>query len=85
MLSRIADHPINRIENLSDDLSLALSAERIRILAPIPGKNAVGIEIPNKQRRTVHLYDTITSDAFQAEKSPLGGANTSTSGYRYVM
>lgn len=65
---------IQRIESLSDDLSLALAAERIRILAPIPGRNAVGIEIPNKQRRTVHLRDVLTSDAFRQEKPPLGFA-----------
>ncbi len=65
---------IQRIENLADDLSLALSAERIRILAPIPGKNTVGIEIPNKDRRIVHLYDTLTSEKFRNEKSPLGFA-----------
>ncbi len=65
---------IQRIENLADDLSLALSAERIRILTPIPGKNAVGIEIPNKERRIVHLHDLLTSKAFQAEKPPLGFA-----------
>ncbi|OYD15937.1 hypothetical protein CH330_04220 [candidate division WOR-3 bacterium JGI_Cruoil_03_51_56] len=65
---------INRIENLADDLSLALSAERIRILAPIPGKNAVGIEIPNKERRIVYLRDILTSQAFKAEKLPLGFA-----------
>ncbi|MEO0082337.1 MAG: DNA translocase FtsK 4TM domain-containing protein [candidate division WOR-3 bacterium] len=65
---------IQRIENLADDLSLALSAERIRILAPIPGKSAVGIEIPNKERRTVYLRDILTSDAFRQEKPPLGFA-----------
>ncbi len=65
---------IQRIENLADDLSLALSAERIRILAPIPGRSAVGIEIPNKERRTVYLRDLLISDAFRAEKSPLGFA-----------
>ena len=65
---------IQRIENLSDDLCLALSAERVRILAPIPGKNAVGIEIPNRQRRTVYLRDVLTSEPFRAERSPLGFA-----------
>ena len=65
---------IQRIENLADDLSLALSAERIRILAPIPGKNAVGVEIPNRNRRTVHLHDILTSGKFRSEKSPLGFA-----------
>jgi S-DNA-T family DNA segregation ATPase FtsK/SpoIIIE len=65
---------IQSIGSRADDISLALAAERIRILAPIPGKSAVGIEVPNKERRTVHLYDTITSEAFRSEDSPLGFA-----------
>lgn len=65
---------IQRIENLADDLSLALAAERIRILAPIPGKNAVGVEIPNKERRTVWLREVLTSEPFRDEHSPLGFA-----------
>lgn len=62
------------IESLADDIALALSAERVRILAPIPGKSAVGIEIPNKMRRTVYLKEVITSTAFQKVDSPLGFA-----------
>jgi len=62
------------IESLADDIALALSAERVRILAPIPGKSAVGIEIPNKTRRTVYLREVITSPAFQQVNSPLGFA-----------
>ncbi|MDH5186241.1 MAG: DNA translocase FtsK 4TM domain-containing protein [candidate division WOR-3 bacterium] len=65
---------IQRIENLADDLALSLQAERIRILAPIPGKSAVGIEIPNKERRMVHLKKILVSTAFQNENSPLGFA-----------
>ncbi len=65
---------VSAVENLADDLSLALSAERIRILAPIPGRNAVGIEIPNKVRQTVYLRDVLTSDEFRREQSPLGFA-----------
>lgn len=65
---------VSSVENLADDLSLALSAERIRILAPIPGKNAVGIEIPNKVRQTVFLRDVLTSEGFRKERSPLGFA-----------
>ncbi|MFO7650238.1 MAG: DNA translocase FtsK 4TM domain-containing protein, partial [bacterium] len=56
---------VSSVENLADDLSLALSAERIRILAPIPGKNAVGIEIPNKVRQIVFLRDVLTSEGFR--------------------
>ncbi|NPV13907.1 hypothetical protein HPY86_03125 [candidate division WOR-3 bacterium] len=62
------------IESLADDIALALSAERVRILAPIPGKSAVGIEIPNKARRTVYLKEVLTSPAFQQVDSPLGFA-----------
>ncbi len=50
---------INRILNLSDDLALALAAKRIRILAPVPGKGAVGIEVPNPEPETVYLGEII--------------------------
>lgn len=62
---------IQRIENLADDLSLSLKAERIRILAPIPGKAVVGIEIPNKYRRVVFLRDILTTDEYTSKTSPL--------------
>jgi hypothetical protein len=62
------------IESLADDIALALSAERVRILAPIPGKSAVGVEIPNKSRRTVYLKEVLTSDAYRQLDSPLGFA-----------
>ncbi len=65
---------VQRVENLADDLALSLQAERIRILAPIPGKSAVGIEIPNKERRMVSLKKILISDAFANEESPLGFA-----------
>lgn len=72
------------IESLADDIALALSAERVRILAPIPGKSAVGIEIPNKTRRTVHLKEVLTSSAFGEIDSPLGFAlGTSITGEPY--
>ena len=51
---------VNRILNLSDDLALALAAKRIRILAPIPGKGAVGIEVPNRHPETVYLREIIS-------------------------
>lgn len=50
---------INRILNLADDLALALAAKRIRILAPVPGKGAVGIEVPNPEPETVYLGEII--------------------------
>ena len=65
---------IQRVENLADDLALSLQAERIRILAPIPGKSAVGIEIPNKERRMVGLKKVLVSNAFMSEDSQLGFA-----------
>jgi DNA segregation ATPase FtsK/SpoIIIE, S-DNA-T family len=65
---------IQSISSRQDDISLALAAERIRILAPIPGKNAVGIEVPNKDRRTVYLREVLTSEPFREQKSPLGFA-----------
>jgi DNA segregation ATPase FtsK/SpoIIIE-like protein len=65
---------IQSISSRQDDISLALAAERIRILAPIPGKNAVGIEVPNKERRTVYLREVLTSQPFRDVKSPLGFA-----------
>ena len=55
---------INRITNLSDDLALALMAPSIRILAPIPGKSVIGIEIPNLKREPVFLKDVLDNDAF---------------------
>ena len=60
---------VSRIVNLADDLALALSAISIRIVAPIPGKAVVGIEIPNAIRETVYLKEIIDSDTFRASKS----------------
>jgi S-DNA-T family DNA segregation ATPase FtsK/SpoIIIE len=62
---------INKIVNLTDDLALALRAVSIRIVAPIPGKAAVGIEIPNDLRQTVHFKSIVVSDAFQKARSRL--------------
>ena len=55
---------INKITNLADDLALALMAPSIRILAPIPGKSVIGIEIPNLKRESVFLKDVLDNDAF---------------------
>ena len=62
---------INRIANLSDDLSMALRATSIRIVAPIPGKAAVGIEIPNVDRELVRFKEVVISSAFEKSKSKL--------------
>ena len=62
---------VSKIANLADDIALNLAAESIRIEAPIPGKQAVGIEIPNKENEIVHLRDIIESDKFINAKSKL--------------
>jgi len=62
---------INKIVNLTDDLALALRAISIRIVAPIPGKAAVGIEIPNAVREMVKFKELIVSDVFEKSKSKL--------------
>ena len=65
---------ISKITNLSDDLALNLAATGVRIEAPIPGKAAVGIEVPNKSRSTVRMRDLVESNSFQSSKSKLSVA-----------
>ena len=62
---------VSKIANLADDIALNLAAETIRIEAPIPGKQAVGIEVPNKEKETVHLREVLESKEFQGNKSKL--------------
>ncbi|HUL58328.1 MAG TPA: DNA translocase FtsK 4TM domain-containing protein [Anaeromyxobacteraceae bacterium] len=62
--SPVAGVKLARIENLDKELTMALSATRIRIIAPIPGKGVVGIEVPNKDRATVYLRDLLESEIF---------------------
>ena len=62
---------VSKIANLADDIALNLAAETIRIEAPIPGKQAVGIEVPNTEKETVHFRDVVESDEFQDSKSKL--------------
>ncbi|MBD3349390.1 MAG: hypothetical protein GF400_09385, partial [Candidatus Eisenbacteria bacterium] len=62
---------VSQISNLQDDLALAMKATAIRIIAPIPGRGAVGIEIPNEHPEFVYLKDTLASDAFQQLKSEI--------------
>lgn len=62
---------INKIANLSDDLALAMSALSVRIIAPIPGKSVVGIELPNENRESVVLSELLTSVKFAESQSPL--------------
>ena len=65
---------VSKIANLSDDIALNLAAETIRIEAPIPGKQAVGIEIPNKEKNMVSLREIIEDEKFQSAKSKLAFA-----------
>ena len=65
---------VSKIANLADDIALNLAAESIRIEAPIPGKQAVGIEIPNKENETVHLREILESDNFINHQSKLAFA-----------
>ncbi|MCG8417397.1 MAG: DNA translocase FtsK 4TM domain-containing protein [Proteobacteria bacterium] len=62
---------INKIVNLSDDLAMVLEALSVRIVAPIPGKAAVGIEVPNKARETVYLKEIIADKVFQKGRHKL--------------
>src|SRR4029079_19082 len=62
---------VARIVNLADDLALALKAISLRIVAPIPGKSVVGIEVPNLYRETVSMKEVMTSDAFSRARSKL--------------
>lgn len=65
---------VSRIISLEDDLALALKARSVRILAPVPGKDVVGIEIPNDSRETVHIREIIASKEFANNRSPLAFA-----------
>jgi S-DNA-T family DNA segregation ATPase FtsK/SpoIIIE len=56
---------ISRIKNLEDDIALSLSALGIRIIAPIPGKGTIGIEVPNKNREMVSIRSVLSSEKFQ--------------------
>jgi S-DNA-T family DNA segregation ATPase FtsK/SpoIIIE len=62
---------VSKILNLQDDLAMALRAETIRIQAPIPGRDVVGIEIPNDSFDTIYLRDILESEIFTTSKSPL--------------
>ena len=62
---------ISRIRNLEDDIALSLSALGIRIIAPIPGKGTIGIEVPNKDAKIVSMHSVIASRKFQESKYEL--------------
>jgi DNA segregation ATPase FtsK/SpoIIIE-like protein len=62
---------VSRIAALSDDIAMAMEAVHVRIVAPIPGKGAVGIEIPNERRETVYLKEIIASERFKGQDGKL--------------
>ncbi len=62
---------VSKILTLEDDLAMALRARSIRIQAPIPGKDVVGIEIPNNTMQTIYLREVLASDLFKTSTSPL--------------
>lgn len=75
-VTRFEVHPeagvkVNKITNLSDDIKLSLAAKDIRIEAPIPGKNTIGIEVPNRKSKAVLLKEILQSQEFSTNKSPL--------------
>jgi S-DNA-T family DNA segregation ATPase FtsK/SpoIIIE len=62
---------VSKIASLADDLAMAMEAMRVRIVAPIPGKGVVGIEVPNRDRETVFLKEIVEQDVFQRSSSKL--------------
>lgn len=62
---------ISKIKNLEDDIALSLAALGIRIIAPIPGKGTIGIEVPNKKKQTVSLKEVLKSEKYQNAKMDL--------------
>ena len=62
---------ISKIKNLEDDIALSLSALGIRIIAPIPGKGTIGIEVPNKNRETVSMRSVVNTEKFMRSSQEL--------------
>jgi DNA segregation ATPase FtsK/SpoIIIE, S-DNA-T family len=62
---------VNQVVNLADDLALAMRARKVRIVAPVPGKAAIGVEIPNRSSQTVYLKEILTSPVFQNAENKL--------------
>jgi S-DNA-T family DNA segregation ATPase FtsK/SpoIIIE len=76
---------VARIVNLADDLTMALRAASVRILAPIPGKPVVGVEVSNPKRETVYIREVMQSDAYLSSESRLTlGLGKDTTGNVYV-
>ena len=76
---------VNKITNLADDLKLSLAAKSIRIEAPIPGKAAVGIEVPNPTASAVFFRELLEGDTFQKSKSPMTFAVGKDIGGKIIM
>lgn len=62
---------VNKVTNLSNDIAYALAAADVRILAPIPGKSAIGVEVPNRKRQLVTIGDVLTSEEANADLDPM--------------
>lgn len=62
---------ISRIVSVKDDLTMSLAALRVRVVAPIPGRDVVGIEVPNKQRQIVYFREVLQSKAWREAASPM--------------
>jgi S-DNA-T family DNA segregation ATPase FtsK/SpoIIIE len=62
---------VNQVVNLADDLALAMRARKVRIVAPVPGKAAIGVEIPNRNPQMVYLKEILSSSAFQDAQTKL--------------
>jgi len=65
---------VNKVANLGDDIAYALAAPDVRIVAPIPGKSAIGIEVPNAERDLISLGDVLRSDVAMRDEHPLSVA-----------
>ncbi|MDR2519679.1 MAG: DNA translocase FtsK [Eubacteriaceae bacterium] len=65
---------VSKVISLSDDIAMSLAAQRVRIEAPIPGKSAIGIEVPNKEISIVRLSQILSTEEFRAHPSPLAVA-----------
>ena len=62
---------VNKVTNLSNDIAYALASADVRILAPIPGKSAIGVEVPNRKRQLVTIGDVLRSEVAQADHDPM--------------
>ncbi|RLE15500.1 MAG: DNA translocase FtsK [Actinobacteria bacterium] len=62
---------VNKVTTLTHDIAYALASADVRILAPIPGKSAIGVEVPNRKRRLVTLGDILTSDVAKTDHDPM--------------